>query len=314
MVKLHDRFLSCSRRCGIILTKGGPKPAAEAGTAVYGKAVILWKVPTSIPENWSVGPPHFSCRTPVLHHIRSGQGTCIINSRKYLLHAGDSFLVYPDTTIHYYADAADPWEYVWVGFNGMDAERYVAMTDFSRESPVLAGEEGAAIAGLLEEIYRAYGTSTWENLAMTGKLYALLSHLVEQAQRGKTPRRDALDCAEAAADYIVNHFAEPLTVEQLADHFSVSHSSLYRKFIKRYQMSPKRFLLEYRIDRACILLSTTDHSVQEVSNSVGFDDPFYFSRVFKEIRGVSPRRYAAAHQQQREADPAASMEQTCSKI
>lgn len=250
----------------------------------------------------------------LLHHILSGQGTCIINSRKYLLHAGDSFLVYPDTTIHYYADAADPWEYVWVGFNGMDAERYVAMTDFSRESPVLAGEEGAAIAGLLEKIYRAYGTSTWENLAMTGKLYALLSHLVEQAQRGKTPRRDALDCAEAAADYIVNHFAEPLTVEQLADHFSVSHSSLYRKFIKRYQMSPKRFLLEYRIDRACILLSTTDHSVQEVSNSVGFDDPFYFSRVFKEIRGVSPRRYAAAHQQQREADPAASMEQTCSKI
>ena len=88
-------------------------------------------------------------------------------------------------------------------------------------------------------------------------------------------------------------------MEQLADHFSVSHSSLYRKFIKRYQMSPKRFLLEYRIDRACILLATTDHSVQEVSNSVGFDDPFYFSRVFKEIRGVSPRRYAAAHQQER---------------
>ncbi len=237
----------------------------------------------------------------LLHHILSGQGTCIIDSRKYLLQAGDSFLAYPDTTIHYYADSAQPWEYIWVGFNGMDAERYVELTDFSRESPVLTGEGGEAIAGLLEQVYRAYGTSAWENLAMTGKLYALLSHLVERAQKGKPQRRDALDCAEAAADYIVNHFAESLTVEQLADHFSVSHSSLYRKFIKRYQMSPKRFLLEYRIDRACYLLANTDHSVQEVSNSVGFDDPFYFSRVFKEIRGVSPRRYAAAHQREREA-------------
>lgn len=236
----------------------------------------------------------------LLHHILSGQGTCIIDSRKYDIRAGDSFLVYPDTTIHYYADAAEPWEYVWVGFNGMDAERYVDMTDFSRENPVLpCGSGSEAIAGLLDEIYRAYGTSTWENLAMTGRLYALLSHLVERAQSSRAPRRDSLDCAEAAANYIVNHFAEPVTVEQLADHFSVSHSSLYRKFIKRYQMSPKRFLLEYRIDRACILLSTTDHSVQEVSNSVGFDDPFYFSRVFKEIRGVSPRRYAAARQQER---------------
>ena len=237
----------------------------------------------------------------LLHHILSGQGTCIIDSRKYLLQAGDSFLAYPDTTIHYYADSAQPWEYIWVGFNGMDAERYVELTDFSRESPVLTGEGGEAIAGLLEQVYRAYGTSAWENLAMTGKLYALLSHLVERAQKGKPQRRDALDCAEAAADYIVNHFAESLTVEQLADHFSVSHSSLYRKFIKRYQMSPKRFLLEYRIDRACYLLANTDHSVQEVSNSVGFDDPCHLARVCKEIRGVSPRRYAAAHQREREA-------------
>lgn len=245
----------------------------------------------------------------LLHHILSGRGTCIIDNRKYDIQAGDSFLVYPDTTIHYYADAAEPWEYVWVGFNGMDAERCVELTDFSRENPVLPSGSGSEkIAELVDEIYRAYGTNLWENLAMTGRLYALLSYLVERAQRSRAPRRDSLDCAEAAADYIINHFAEPVTVEQLADHFSVSHSSLYRKFIKRYQMSPKRFLLEYRIDRASILLSTTDHSVQEVSNSVGFDDPFYFSRVFKEIRGVSPRRYAAACQQEREAGEAKEQE------
>ncbi len=57
-------------------------------------------------------------------------------------------------------------------------------------------------------------------------------------------------------------------------------------------MSPKRFLLEYRIERACTLLVTTNCSIQEISNSVGFEDPFYFSRAFKDVKGMSPRQYA----------------------
>ncbi len=81
-------------------------------------------------------------------------------------------------------------------------------------------------------------------------------------------------------------------MEGLAAYTSVSHSSLYRRFIKRFQISPKRFLMEYRIERACALLADTNCSVQEISNSVGFEDPFYFSRAFKEVKGLSPRQYA----------------------
>ena len=89
-------------------------------------------------DGWGPGiRDHF-----LLHTILSGRGTCIIDSRKYALESGDSFLVYPDTTVHYYADSQEPWEYIWVGFNGMDAERYVELTDFSRENPVLPGGSG----------------------------------------------------------------------------------------------------------------------------------------------------------------------------
>ena len=48
----------------------------------------------------------------------------------------------------------------------------------------------------------------------------------------------------------------------------------------------------YRIERACALLANTDYSIQAISNSVGFEDPFYFSRAFKELKGMSPRQYA----------------------
>ena len=43
------------------------------------------------------------------------------------------------------------------------------------------------------------------------------------------------------------------------------------------------------------MLTGTGCSIQEISNSVGFEDPFYFSRAFKDVKGVSPRQYAAQH-------------------
>lgn len=228
----------------------------------------------------------------LLHYIIGGKGTFICRDKRYELQAGDTFLSYPNTTIHYFADAQEPWEYVWVGFSGLDAPGYMEQTDFSPDNPVFHGRDSEQIRQLVTGIYDHYGTSSWENLEMTSRLYALLAFLIRTSQRRQDQRREVVDCARLAADYIITHYEEPITVEGLAAYASVSHSSLYRRFVKRFQMSPKRFLLEYRIERACALLATTSCSIQEISNSVGFEDPFYFSRAFKEIKGVSPRQYA----------------------
>ena len=234
------------------------------------------------------------CNHFLLHHVVGGKGVYICKDKRYELQAGDTFLIYPDTTIHYFADAQQPWEYIWAGFGGMDAAACMEQTDFSPDMPVYTGRDGEEIRRHLENIYNHYGTSSWENLAMTSHLYALLSFLVRSSQRRQDQRKEAPDCARLAAEYIINHYEEPITIEGLAAYASVSHSSLYRRFVKRFQMSPKRFLMEYRVERACAMLTNTNCSIQEVSNSVGFEDPFYFSRAFKEIKGVSPRQYAHA--------------------
>ena len=237
----------------------------------------------------------------LLHHVMSGKGVFISRDTRYDLRAGDTFLAYPDTTIHYCADARDPWEYVWVGFGGLDAASYMGQTDLTEEEPVYRGRDSEEIRALLERIYESYGTSAAESLEMTARLYQLLAFLVRTAQGRRGGGGEAPDCALLAAEYIVNHYETPITVEGLAAYASVSHSSLYRRFVKRFQISPKRFLLEYRIERACALLATTGHSIPEISNSVGFEDPFYFSRAFKEVKGVSPRQYANQARSGREA-------------
>lgn len=188
------------------------------------------------------------------------------------------------------------------GFSGMDAKGYMERTDFTPEEPVFFGRDSEALRERMEAVYTCYGTQPWEQLEMTARLYSLLSYLVRTAQRQKNLGSEAQDCAQLAAEYIVNHYEEPITVEGLAAYASVSHSSLYRRFIKRFQISPKRFLLEYRIERACAMLTSTGCSIQEISNSVGFEDPFYFSRAFKEVKGVSPRQYAAQRRSEAKED------------
>ena len=243
------------------------------------------------PPGYGWGPgvrDHF-----LLHHVISGRGVYECRDRRYELAAGDTFLVYPNTAIHYRADEEQPWEYVWVGFGGLDAGGFMERTDFTPDEPVYRGRDSEALRALLEAVYAGYGTQTWEQLTMTARLYDLLSFLVRTAGRREGREADALDCAVLAAEYIISHYEEPITVEGLAALTSVSHSSLYRQFVKRFRVSPKRFLQEYRIQRACALLEDTACSIQEVSTSVGFEDPFYFSRAFKEAKGVSPRQYAA---------------------
>lgn len=229
----------------------------------------------------------------LLHHVISGKGFYVCRDKRYELGAGDTFLVYPDTPVHYCADPEQPWEYVWVGFGGLDAGEYMEKTDFTPDEPVYYDRDSAQLHALIEAVYTHYGTQSWKQMEMTARLYDLLAFLVRTAENGNGDDAEGTDCALMAAEYIIRHYEEPLTIEGLAAYASVSHSSLYRRFIKRFQISPKRFLLEYRIERACALLASTNCSVQEISTSVGFEDPFYFSRAFKDVKGVSPRQYAA---------------------
>ena len=67
----------------------------------------------------------------IIHHITSGKGWYCVNSITYELNKGDTFIIYPDTIVSYWADSAEPWEYYWVGFAGNDTEFLLKNTDFT---------------------------------------------------------------------------------------------------------------------------------------------------------------------------------------
>lgn len=96
--------------------------------------------------------------------------------------------------------------------------------------------------------------------------------------------------------YIHEHYAEPLTVFQIAATSAISESECYRCFRKVLDTSPIDYLLQYRIRAAVGLLSGSDRSVSDICFATGFNSPSYFAKVFRQELLMSPRKYRATHQ------------------
>lgn len=227
----------------------------------------------------------------LLHYIRSGKGVYRFENRVFHLGAGDMFMVFPSTLVSYVADMHDPWEYCWVGFNGTEARRMLNETAFSETSPILHADDGGRLENLLLSIYRASGNIPSADARMAGYLYLLLGELMEVAP----PQKHTIEVQEylsQALRYIQYNYATDIQVAQMASYVGISRSQLYRAFMDKFEVSPHTFLKRYRINEACALLRNTKLSVSEVASSVGFSDPLYFSRVFKEIKGLTPTQFA----------------------
>ncbi len=80
-------------------------------------------------------------------------------------------------------------------------------------------------------------------------------------------------------------------IYKIAEDLNVSHVHLINLFKKETGMTPKKYQQKFRIDQSCYYLLTTEYSITKISEKVGFEDPLYFSRIFKKIMGINPRAW-----------------------
>lgn len=91
--------------------------------------------------------------------------------------------------------------------------------------------------------------------------------------------------------YIHEHFAEKLTLEEIAASAAVSSRECLRCFRESIHQSPMDYLIEYRIQCAKKLLERSDHSITEVALQCGFNSNSYFTKLFRRTVGKSPNAY-----------------------
>lgn len=236
--------------------------------------------------NHSWGPgvrDHF-----LIHYVVSGRGELERQGQRYPLGAGSAFLISPDDPVYYGAHQEEPWEYYWVGFSGSAAKLFLEQTGFAHSSH-LQLENGDPFRRALLDIYKARGSDYSSGVKMAGYLQVVLGLLMEsETARGGT---SLAAYARQGGEWIQQNYSHPITVEEVAAQVGVSRSYLFRAFQEVFQLSPREYLSQLRIQRACQLLRHSPLSVRAVATSVGFEDHYYFSRAFRQAMGVTPTAY-----------------------
>lgn len=92
-------------------------------------------------------------------------------------------------------------------------------------------------------------------------------------------------------EYIEGHYADYITIEDMARQVNISRTECFRCFQKITGQTPLEYLTFYRLSQAAYKLHNTDSSITEICISSGFSQPSYFGKKFREYYGVSPLKY-----------------------
>jgi AraC-like DNA-binding protein len=229
----------------------------------------------------------------VLHYILSGRGVFRTSETAYELRAGQGFVLIPDTLVHYSADLEDPWTYAWIAFKGLSAKSLLQRAQISSDGPIYTAYGENRFACFYEDL-KAAGEDRASDVLSQSILYRTLADLIRcspERSDSHKPQHSREAYIRKAIEYIEGSYSQKMTVLDIARSVGLDRTYLSSLFKDRFGISLQTFLLEYRMSRATELLGNPELTVSDVSRSVGYNDPFLFSKMFKKAVGSSPRQY-----------------------
>ena len=152
-----------------------------------------------------------------------------------------------------------------------------------------ASFNGGPLAHLATRLYREFREMDEVSaLAIEGLALELTAEATRSMKRSE---RTSQPWLERARELLHAHFAERLTIDQIAAGVGVHPTHLAREFRRRYRRTVGEYVRQLRIDFACHQLSSSDTPLSEVALAAGFFDQSHFARTFKLITGMSPAAY-----------------------
>lgn len=254
----------------------------------------------------------------ILIYCTNGKGWVSVNGKKENM-TKDQYCFIPSGTPHTYASGRDdPWTIYWVHYSGEHAERTLRVDlsgkvlaesrsdrktfarigqvtpkrGFVRQS-VLNVQRREARIRLFDEIFQSLISEyTEKDLEYTTMiLHHFLGSFTHEKQFAGAGDPPFEDLTSRAITFMKQHMSKKVSLDNMANHCEVSVSHFCLLFKRKTSHTPVEFLNNLRIQQACQLLDLTNLNISEISEKLGFSDPFYFSRVFKKSIGLSPRDY-----------------------
>jgi len=240
---------------------------------------------------YSVGPairPQY-----LIHYIIDGEGSYSVNNKTYKLKKNQGFLICPNVLTYYEADKDNPWTYMWVGFNGVKAQTYLSYANLSEDNLIFEYSKDDSLKNYISEMLKLKEREHSNELKLEGLLYFFMSALAKTQKNTINQKcyKSTELYLEKSIEFIENNYPNNVKVNDIASYIGINRSYLTNIFRKNINMSPQKFLINYKIDKACELLNNPELSIKVIAASVGYADPLTFSKIFKKVIGINPKSY-----------------------
>lgn len=224
----------------------------------------------------------------LIHYVISGKGVFYCGPNKHMVEQGEIFVIFPGTIVKYQADVKEPWHYTWINCRGEEIREVLTMLGITLASPVRFLANGEAFGSKLRSMPRERNADLWNNMKFSAGLYEAMALLLENRQEHENSENAYFTMAKR---YIGAHYYEEITIDQVAAHMGISRKYLFAIFKKALGISPKEYLIDYRMKRAKEFLADRDLPIGHIAYSVGYQDQLTFSKMFKLKTGLSPSAY-----------------------
>lgn len=212
------------------------------------------------------------------------------------IHEGNMFMLFPGEWHRYRPSVETGWDEYWIAFQGDAADFSASAAPFSPSNPVLnIGLNEALVeefVHITEDTDREAAGYQQIIAARTQLILAIASALSQQ----QTPQSDVLRAIERAKCIMLEQIDNPLSVETVASDLGISYSVFRRAFRQCTGMSPAKYHMQLRLNTARQLLRSTSLPIATISERVGFDTAYYFTRIFREKTGLTPSSYRSMSQ------------------
>ena len=222
-----------------------------------------------------------------LDYIVSGKGYVEFDGERHEVSAGDLIYVRKGTLISYWTDPDDPYEKLWIGFDGTSVEALI--NDYiGKERMIIRHGCSPELFLKMKSVIASSGYDERRLMAILFELILTVAKLPEVSPQSMSEREEL---AASVRQYIDDRLTERFSLDDIAEHFHVSKRHMLRVFKERFGVTPGAYHSEIRLVAAERYLVETQLSIGDIASVLGFADQSFFSTAFKKKYGVYPTAF-----------------------
>jgi len=219
--------------------------------------------------------------------VLSGSGTLMYDGQLYPLQQGSCFFIDCMTPYYHQSSETNPWELIWVHFNGATSKSYYEY--FSTHSaPAFLPQNFQELHEKLKSLLDVNTRSDFSAEITSSRLIVdILSMLLQDITNSREEKHPSLLKMAEVRAYLDEHYTEKFSLDELSEQFFISKYHLSREFRNYYSVTLNQYVISKRITYAKKLLRFSDFTLEEIARSCGFYDASYLNKQFKKSEGIS---------------------------